>query len=185
MKMLESTIHGGTMKNSKDSFIIKRNRKLLVTSAIIGLIMGLIGTCFLYSNVITPNGFCKWVGIITIGTALIVILRSAIYFNVPIIVADSSGIWFDIAVFGNRIFIPWNGIRNIEKEFFGILALKWKSRTPCLVFEINSDYLEKIPTLLKSVYYKSGNRMYFASGILSVSVDDALSRLCSVQKGRT
>lgn len=171
------------MQNPEGAFTIKRNWKFLAGVALFGLVVAAFGECFLFCNLHAPDEYCKWCGIIATFVGAALICWPVIHITAPLLRADRAGVWFDIAVSGGGIFIPWDGITDVRKENFGWVRSRWKkSTTPCLVFEVREDFVRKIPAILKSAYYKSNNRLYFAAGMLSVPVDEAVHSLLSIKK---
>ena len=176
---------------TKEMFTIKRSRKLSLVTAIIGAILILLGCSFLYANSLLPDTFVKWTGIITTALGIIIILLARKTSNTPLILADDSGVTFNIAISGKPLFIPWLGIEKLEVEKKGSVSKLRKSfwwfipqrfyETRCLVFIFKDEYKKKLPLMLKSTYLKEGNKIYFASAMLSIPVDKAAQKLCSIQ----
>ena len=175
----------------KKVFLISRSKKSSIFQVIIGAIIMLTGSIFLYADLLHADDFCKWTGLIATGLGIITVALAINTLNKPLIWAHNLGVTFNIAVFGKPVFIPWMGIQEVIMEEKGSMSQlrgnywwftpKEYYKTECLVFTFTDEYLKKLPLLLKGVYLKIGNKIYFPSGELSVSIDNAIKALHALQ----
>lgn len=175
----------------KKVFLIRRSKKSSIFPIIIGSIIMFLGFIFLYANSLQSDDFCKWTGLIATGLGIITVLLAMNTLNKPLIWAHKLGVTFHIAIFGRPVFIPWIGIQEVTMEEKGSVselrgnywwfAPKEYYKTECLIFAFTNEYLKKLPLLLKGVYLKIGNKIYFPSGELSVPINNALKVLHALQ----
>lgn len=163
-------------------FEVNRNRKILLTWGIANILLIINGLIFLYANILSHNNFCLWLGVISfiIGFSLLYVIIKD--FSRPLILIYEAGIWCDITILGKGIFIPYSDILSVKSEEIIVYLERGHPYIKCLMIELSEKAALLLPKILKIVYRKKGNKIYFTANSFSQPIDSIIGKILDAKR---